>query len=253
MRILSMGGGVNSVAGLIKYYHAYDAVVFADTQDEHQETYEYLGRYIIPFCHQHGIKFVIVGLDYSVLEGAERHKKPERFFWQRQCSRIHKIRPILRWIRRVGKARIRDPCTVDICFAFDESDRIGVDYYPKYAKRNFPLVDDKITRTKCKQIISDYGWDIPPKSGCDHCFMAGKKNIRKLLYTNPDKVKRLAAAEQRDPKYPERTIFPQMSLQSLIDRMSANTVLENFIDNDNKEEKEYDANLAAMCSQGCHT
>ena len=251
LRILSMGAGVNSVAALIRYNKKYDVVIFADTKDEHVGTYEYIGRYIIPFCLSHNIPFITVGLDHSVLEGAERHDAPELFFWQKQCSRKHKIEPILKWIRRELHAHYKNPVLVDVCFEYGEESRIGPNYYPKYAIRNFPLMDDKITRAQCNTIIKDYGWPAPPKSGCDHCFMAGRKNMKKLLYANPAKVQRLAEAEKNDAKYPERSIFQGMPLQSLIDRMGNNAVMEDFfveIDADSKDEE-----LEHVCSTGCGT
>lgn len=245
-----MGAGVNSVAGLIRYVKEYDAVIFADTHDEHVETYEYIGRYIIPFCALHKIPFIITGLNYSVLEGAERHKSPQMFFWTRDCSRMHKIRPILRCIRKTWKPTYKKPCLVDVCFAADESHRIGQNYYPKYAIRNFPLVDDKISRAGCITIIKDMGWETPSKSGCDHCFMAGRKNMKKLLYTHPERVKRLAVAEQHDKMYPRRSIFEGMTLQSLIDRMESNSVMEDFFDEVDADSK--DKELEQICAGGCN-
>lgn len=251
VRVLSLGVGVNSIAALIKYWKEYDLVIFADTHDEHSETYEYIGRYVIPFCLQHNIPFVMVGLNISVVEGAERHTAPELFFWQKQCSRKHKIYPIIYWIRDNTGCTRKNPALIDVCFAYGEESRIGPNRYPKYAKRNFPLMDDKITRAQCNIIIREYGWENPGKSGCDHCFMAGRRNMKKLLYVNPEKVQRLADAEKNDKAYPKRSIFEGMTLQSLIDRMKSNSVIEDFFDDVDADAK--DEKLQHMCSDGCGT
>ena len=60
IRFLSMGGGVNSTACLIRYHEAYDAVVFADTGAEKPYTLSYIEQYLKPFCRDHGIEWYTV-------------------------------------------------------------------------------------------------------------------------------------------------------------------------------------------------
>ena len=151
------------------------------------------------------------------MQGAEHANAAERFFWQRQCTRLHKIYPIQRLIRSLRpQPNLRRPCTVDIGFALDESHRIGHDYSPKYIKRNFPLIDDRITRVGCEKIILDHGWPLPVKSGCDFCPLAGRRKFRTFLNRSPARFRELIRIEQKDPKYPERTIFPRHPLATMI-------------------------------------
>ena len=184
-RVLSMGVGVNSIAELIRHWYLYKCVIFAETHDEKAATYWYLEKFIKPFCAEKGLPFITVGKAVSVLDMAQSHKAVQLFFWQRECTRLFKIRPILAYVRKHLNARIRSPVLVDICFAQDESDRMGSDFYPKYAVRNFPLLADKITRQGCIDIIKEYGWPTPVRSGCTFCPFAGKKSMVTLYRNDP--------------------------------------------------------------------
>jgi len=42
MNILSMGGGVQTTAMLIKYWETVDKIIFADTGAEFKATYDYI-------------------------------------------------------------------------------------------------------------------------------------------------------------------------------------------------------------------
>ena len=203
-----MGSGVQTTACLIKYYFDYDFVVFADTGNESKETYEYVEKYLKPFCEKKGIPFITVrhekdGKMYSVLDEAVEHVAVERYFSQRQCTGRHKIRPVLNWIRKNVPCGKNNPCIVDIGFSVDESHRIGPDYPQQYVKKNYPLTVDRITRQGCKDIITQHGWKVPPNSACEFCPYLGKKHMREFSKREPGTFQILVAAENRD----NRTIF----------------------------------------------
>ena len=46
----------------------------------------------------------------------------------------------------------------------------------KYVKNVYPLVEQKITREKCIELIKSKGYLIPQKSGCYFCMFTPKKN-----------------------------------------------------------------------------
>ena len=57
-RVISMGGGVQTTAILIRYWENYDYVVFADLGDEMPETYYYINHYLKPFAEEKGLKWI---------------------------------------------------------------------------------------------------------------------------------------------------------------------------------------------------
>ena len=60
VRILSMGAGVQTTACLLRFPERYDHIVFADTGDEEPETYEYIEKYLKPFCGEKQLDWVTV-------------------------------------------------------------------------------------------------------------------------------------------------------------------------------------------------
>jgi len=75
--ILSYGGGTNSTALLLEWVRKgkpLDAVIFADTGSEQPFTYEFIDKYIKPFCKSHDLPFHTVAFKVGskvrgVLEG----------------------------------------------------------------------------------------------------------------------------------------------------------------------------------------
>ena len=226
-RILSMGCGIQTTACNILYHDKYDAVVFADTNNESKETYQYIEKYIKPFCIEKGLQFVTVnriwqGKPQSVLDEAIEHKAIERYFTQRQCTTRHKIRPILKWIRENIDCNKDKPCLVDIGFSIDESQRIGKDYEQKYVTKNYPLAYERITRRQCAEIIAKHEWPQPPKSACTFCPFMGIKKMREFSKSDPETFQKLVDAENRDKA--GRPIFRNKALKNI----QQNDTLDNY-------------------------
>ena len=217
-----MGAGVQTTAMLIKYWERYSEVIFADTRDEQDETYEYIGRYMLPFCRKHNLPWVTVHELHSrsVMENAERAKSPEHFFRLRQCTRDNKIKPIHRHIRALKpRPTSKDPVIQDIGFSLDEIHRIGANPRPDdpdYTLKEFPLLDDKITRQGCKDIITAYGWPVPPESHCKVCPLLPNKKFRAARNKFPKDFARLVKIEKQDKKYPKRTIRQGHPLDKMV-------------------------------------
>ena len=246
-RILSMGAGVQTTAMLLMYYERYDAVIFADTGNEQDETYEYIGRYLIPFCEQHGLPWITVYHLHgrTVLENAARSTAPELYFKQRQCTDKNKIQPVLRYIRTMKpKPTADNPIIEDIGFSSDEYKRLGQnprDDDPKYIRKEFPLYDNKISRQDCKDIIRKHKWPIPPSSHCKMCPLVGVKRIRSLFNLHPKEFDALIDIEKSDRKYPDRTIIKNHPLEKIVRSHSLLEFSEQDI-------------LGETCDNGgCHT
>ena len=56
----------------------------------------------------------------------------------------------------------------------------------KYVKNVYPLVEQKITREKCIELIKSKGYLIPQKSGCYFCMFTPKKKWIELKNNHPD-------------------------------------------------------------------
>ena len=67
----------------------------------------------------------------------------------------------------------------------------------KYIKNKYPLVDEKITREKCINIITDDGYDLPLKSGCFFCPFNNKKRWIDLRNNHIDLFEKSKELEKR--------------------------------------------------------
>ena len=238
-----MGAGVQTSAMLIKYYKEYDYIIFADTGDELPETYEYIEKYLKPFCEEHNANWITVRHPkYDSLMDWSMDKKILPMRSTRQCTKEFKVFPIQRFVRKHG-ARIRDPCIMDIGFSIDESHRLGNDKHtPKYIKKNYPLLDDKLSRKDCEKIITDFGWPIPAKSGCDFCPFKRWSEFKKLWQERPERFKEVVAMEKNDRGYPNHTLKDGHKLESI---MLQNTNLNAFGFNDGDDPED-----DMMCDEG---
>ena len=207
MHALSMGAGVQTTALLLLYGKRYDACIFADTGDEHKETYGYIKRYIKRYCEKIQLPFYTVknpAYD-SLLEYCKDKKwvpNVARLRTGRLCTHDFKIRPINRKLKELGATR-KNPINVHIGISIDESARLGPAAFidkPQYAHKVYPLIDAHISRAKCYQIIKDHGWPLPVKSGCDFCPFAGRAAVRAIYGKDPDRYKQIIEMEKSDAR-----------------------------------------------------
>lgn len=218
--ILAQGGGVNGVACLRKRWPEYDFCLFCDTGNEKKATYVYLDKYIAPFCAEKGIEFAILPNTESLTDYIGR---TGRFpSWKsRWCTNDWKIRPIRRFYRHVLGATADNPVTEHIGFAYDEQYRVGRQDTPKYIKREYPLVEDCITRDDCLAIIKQAGWPIPPKSSCINCFYQSKKQVLAVAKSDSEAFAKLVAIEEGSHRYPKYKMFGRKwNVRSILEQKS---------------------------------
>jgi len=224
MRCLSMGAGVQTTACLLKYWKEYDFVIFADTGNEYPETYEYIENYLKPFCQSKGLEWVTVkNKDYDSLmdKCIDRKVIPVRF--RRWCTVDFKITPIKREFRKRG-ATAKNPITSIIGISIDEAHRANFHTDVKYQLMEYPLVDKKITRAQCHEIIKKHGFPSPPKSGCDFCMFFSRKHFRELSQKDPKRFAQIVAMEKNSYSYGKYYLKGQYPLDSI----SGNQSLEDF-------------------------
>ena len=107
---------------------------------------------------------------------------PTRFI--RDCTSKFKINPINKYLRTMyGKKAHFD---IDIFINYTEAAKRMRSSRHNYATLKYPLVDRKITRDQCKEIILDHKLPMPHKSGCFFCFAQPESSWLKLKQTQPD-------------------------------------------------------------------
>lgn len=197
-KILSFGGGVQTMALLLKIGKQMDYVIFADTGGEHDETYEYMNLHVKKYCNENNIKFVRVYSKYgkTLYDYCwDKHIVPSIKF--RDCTSKFKIAPIRRFLRKELGITRADPCEMNIGISWDEVDRMN-ESNVLYVKNKYPLVDERITRSDCEMIIATQGYPIPPKSGCFFCPFAKSADL-----LNPKYKARTIALEENNSRFPE--------------------------------------------------
>jgi len=215
---LSMGAGVQTTAILLKFWRRYTNgyIIFADTGDEKKETYWYVENYLKPFCKEKGLRWVTVHHKhkFSLMEWCIKRKiLPIRS--RRWCTADFKVKPINRFVRSIGATR-KNPVIEDIGFSLDESYRLHPSKYDvKYVKKEYPLLDNHLTRNDCYTIIKNHGWPLPVKSGCDFCPYTKRKDMRKLRAEDPKRFHKIVLMEQNDRYYPKKPLIGNSPLENL--------------------------------------
>lgn len=192
----SFGGGVQSVAMLIMNIRAGENFipVFANvgSKAENPATLDYIEQYIKPECKRLWIPFIEVSGE-DLYDSVENNPHPPIpvFAGSSQLARIctsdRKIKPVDRAVRKLLR-QDENAALVQIGISLDELHRarfggwskkdIYGRYYGFWKKQVYPLIDMRITREDCKQIISEYGWSIPEKSSCWFCPFGAGRNAR---------------------------------------------------------------------------
>lgn len=212
LTMLAFGCGVQTVAEMVINHAAYDYIVMSDPGDEKKETYEYLKEIILPWLEKTGVDkkfFVVKNNKYSSLYEycMINQQVPMRNF--RWCTDKFKRIPLNKFAKRMGATR-KNPCEKAIGISIDESHRVNEgkaqDEEPQYIKVVYPLIDRKISRKDCYQIIKDAGLPVPVKSGCWYCPFAKKEEWRRLKIDQPELYDKAMIMEENNKKFPERTI-----------------------------------------------
>ncbi len=219
---LSYGGGIQTFAMLIlmeKGKIIADEVIFADTGAEHSETYHHIETVVKPLCEKIGIKFTIVRMEKSVIDHDTRERKIARSLTDvieirkripslrnRWCTEYSKITPIKLYLRKEQKAgNYTKPARALIGISLDEWQRIHKPHLSEYIT-SYPLIEMRMSRKDCIDLIRKSGYPLPPKSGCYYCPFQGIDQWRKLYDTERDKFFYAAHLEEQDPKFPTYTL-----------------------------------------------
>jgi len=193
---ISYGGGVNSTAMIIHLLNSarhFDEIVFADTEAENPETYEYMdyfeSRYLVPKGYRlERITTKDMGIrDVNLLQFFQRYSFiPHRTV--RICTVEFKIKPIMKYYEK--------PCVQLIGIDAGEAHRAKPSRN-KEVTSEFPLLDAGITRKQCLEIIASEGLCLPRKSGCYFCPFARIAHYRELHKKHPELFEQIIELEQK--------------------------------------------------------
>ena len=192
-RIFSFGGGVQSVAVLVLQAKGlfplpYDVFVFANVgaDSENPATLRYIEDVAKPFMNRHAILFkevqkagpTLKELIFSerksvVIPAYVRDGKVRQL--HRNCTDDFKVQEIDRYIATLPGI---SHCTVGLGISLDEYQRVrDINWHDEFGgrklgfmkRREYPLIDMRMTRADCKRIIASAGLPEPPKSSCFYC------------------------------------------------------------------------------------
>lgn len=206
MDIFSFGGGVQSTASLVLAAQGKlecDTFVFANVGDnsENPATLDYMRDYARPFAERHNLNIVEVSYGkelYDHVMAANRTIDiPIRMAngapGNRTCTFRWKINVVAKWLKtHIDKQEYG----VGLGISIDEWHRMA-DSRIKGIANVYPLVDARITRMECHNIIANAGLPAPPKSSCYFCPFHRLAEWKEMARTKPDLFAKSVALEER--------------------------------------------------------
>ena len=217
MRVISYGGGVQSTALCVlatqgKIGHV-DAALFSNVGDdsEHPDTVTYVRDIMIPWGKTKG-------LDIQELHRIKRDGTHETLYQRlmrkdsrslpipvrmgdtgapgtRNCTADFKIKVISRWLREHGVKKTA-PATTLIGFSLDEIVRLNNKRASPVDTPEYPLIDLRLTREDCKNIIREAGLPVPPKSACYFCPFHKPSTWSRMRRDEPELFEKSAKLEE---------------------------------------------------------
>lgn len=211
--VLSYGGGVNSTAlffYLLEKKRPLDLVIFADTGEETEKTYETVYR-MKKLCNQHNIEFVTVKSKYGNMYDYYYKNKAVMSLMRRDCTGKFKISPIRQYLRKkYGK---KQHFNMYIGIASDEWTRVR-ESDVQYITNLYPFVEDSITREGNKRILKENNITAE-KSGCKGCMYQKRVDWLKMCMNDPKEFERHLRLEQNCSAYPRVRINPYYTLEDV--------------------------------------
>ena len=225
---LSLGAGVQSSAlalmlALGEITPQVDGAIFADTQAEPIEVYQWLDYLdsVLPFP----VYRVSYGdlTEYSLkVRERKRDGKPYiasmvPFFTladngkvglvRRQCTERFKIEPIHKELKRlcgIKRGQKEPTATQLIGISWDEIQRMKESRDPWLVNR-WPLLEKRMTRRHCKEWLKANGYPEPPRSACVYCPYKTNEEWRHLKKTAPESWQEAIEFERKTQQLKEET------------------------------------------------
>jgi len=213
IRVFSYGGGVQSTAALVLAVRAqidFPTFLFCNVgnDSEHPATLAYVHDVAMPYAAQHGIELLELQ--------CTRFGKPETLYGRlmrpdrsvgipirmnngapgnRACTKDFKIMVVARWLRQHGATK-DDPAHVGMGISLDEFQRMRSDSGIAYEKLEYPLIDLRLDRAQCIQIIERASLPVPPKSSCWFCPFHSLRKWQEMRQDEPELFWKAVALEE---------------------------------------------------------
>lgn len=216
LRTFSYGGGVQSTAALVlaaQNQIDFRIFLFCNVGDdsEHPATLEYIEAVAKPYALAQGIE--LHELRHIRRDGTEEtlYRKLTRAGSRssgipirlegsgapsnRSCTSQFKIRRMATWQRQHGATRAA-PAITGLGISLDEFQRARTDSGIATQVLEYPLIDMRLTRQDCINIIARAGLPVPPKSSCWFCPFHRMPAWQKLKRETPELFERAVALER---------------------------------------------------------
>lgn len=222
--VVSYGGGVDSTGVLVEFVRRKivpDAILFADTGEEHPETYAYLDvmddfltRHEFPKITR--VRYAGKKTSYSTLGGncTQKGMLPSLAYGSHKhsCSLKFKVAPMDQWLTNhfspiVQARRTKTPITVVRVIGYDAgiNDRTRSERFTakEPGKRGlvqwrywYPLQEWGWDRERIRKEIAATGLPIPRKSSCVFCPSNRPHEIIEIAIATPDIAWRIIEIER---------------------------------------------------------
>lgn len=237
LRYFSYGGGVQSTAALVLAAQGkidFKTFLFSNVGDdsEHPATLRYVNEVAKPYAAQNGIELVEIRKTphgeertlYSVLTraGSRSINIPMRMNntgapGTRSCTSDFKIRRIAAHQKKLGATK-ENPAVTGLGISLDEFQRARTDSGIAWQILEYPLLDLRLARQDCVNIIERASLPVPPKSSCYFCPFHSLTEWRRLKEHEPELFEKSVALEKlindrrrslgRDPMWLTRALQP---------------------------------------------
>lgn len=192
IKVISYGGGVQSTALLVLAVQGkidYKTFLFCNVGDDSEkpETIDYVHSIAMPYAKDNGIELIELQKTlrsgekdtlYGRLLRGNTPDIPVHFgksalgpgMAQRSCTNHFKIRVVDKWLKAKGAKQ--EGALVGLGISMDEFQRVKPNMNPEtidWKEHAFPLIDMRLDRQDCMNIISKVGLHVPPKSSCWFC------------------------------------------------------------------------------------
>jgi hypothetical protein len=216
LRCFSYGGGVQSTAALVLAAQNkidFPIFLFANVGDdsEHPAALRYVREIAMPYAASQGI--ALHELRHIRRDGEEEtlYRKLTRpgsrstgipiylagagAPGRRSCTSDFKIRRIAVWQRRHGATQ-ETPAITGLGISLDEFQRARTDSGIDTQVLEYPLIDLRLTRQDCMNIIERADLPVPPKSSCWFCPFHRLTAWQRLKRETPDLFDKAVALER---------------------------------------------------------
>lgn len=219
--VLNLGAGVQSsclalMAAMGEVKPMPDFAVFADTQAEPKEVYDWLDwlEPQLPFKVYRVTKGNLTAGSLKIHErkdgSGERVQRIIPAFGLlgdgsktaaigRACTADYKIKPMLRKIKeacRVARGQKHTTVTQWIGISWDEIQRMK-DSGAAWTQHRFPLIEKKMTRRHCLEWMKSNDYPEPPRSACVYCPFHSDKEWRRLRDEHPEEFSKAIAFDEK--------------------------------------------------------